>query len=153
VKRLGPRDLLTERLVLKWRFIAGHDMLGKSIVKPHRVRAADVHRCKLRPGYSYADTNPGMASDAAAAKIHHYWSRDERYLVEAKLPRAARIKGWVIDAQRVAFFKTLFNDVPDHGMKRFAAELRRRVFGRRARPAPGDRHRTARARRPASRPR
>ncbi len=149
VKRLRARDLLTERMVLKWRFIAGHDMLGKSIVKPHRVRRAGIHRCELLPGFSCVDSNPGMASAAAPIKVHHYWSRDERYLVDVKLPRTARIKGWVLDDERVAFFKTLFNDVPDHGMKRFAVELRRRVFGRTA-PVPGARRRTARARTPAS---
>ena len=153
VAQLGEDELLTERLRLKWRFIPGHDMLGKSIVKPHRVRRAGVHLSELLPGFAYADANPGMASATARIKVHHYWSRDERFLLETKLPRAARIKGWELDAERIAFFKTLFNDVPDHAMRRFAPELRRRVFGATA-PAParasGGRRRTARGRTPAS---
>lgn len=158
VAALGATDLLTERMRLKWRFTPGHDMLGKSIVKPHRVQSAGIHRCALVRGYDYSDTNPGMASPTARLKVHHYWSRDEDFLLRVKLPRTGRIKGWTYDAERIAFFKRLFNDVPDDTMTRFIPELRRRVFGAAAprRPAvarriPGGRPRTARARTRASR--
>ncbi len=151
VERLAARDLLTDRMRLKWRFTPGHDMLGKSIVKPHRVRRADIHRCELLPGHAYADSNPGMQSESPRIKVHHYWSRDERFLLDVKLPRTARIKGWKLDAERIELCRHLFNDVPDHGMQRFIPELRRRVFSegaaaaRRARPrAPGGRPRRAR---------
>lgn len=153
VSQLGDNELLTERLMLKWQFIRGHDMLGKSIVQPLRVRRVGIHVSELLPGSAYFDSNPGMASATARIRVHHYWSRDERFLLDVKLPRTARIKGWQLDAERIAFFKTLFNDVPDAAMQRFAPELRRRVFGAVApvRPrASGGQPRTARGRTPAS---
>jgi hypothetical protein len=128
VARLASDDLLTERMYLRWRFIPGRDVLGKSIVKPHRVHKASIHRCELLPGYDYADSNPGMESPSPHIKIHHYWSRDEYSLLHEKLPRMVQLKGWELDEEKIAFFKELFNEVPDHSMNRFIPELRQRVF-------------------------
>lgn len=136
VPRLSSDDLLTERMYLRWRFIPGRDVLGKSIVKPHRVRKAGIHRCELLPGYDYGDSNPGMESASPRLKLHHYWSRDEHFLLREKLPRMVRIKGWEIDDDKIAFFKELFNEVPDHSMNRFVPELRKRVFATAHTPAP-----------------
>lgn len=128
VKKLLDTELLTERLCLKWKFIKGHDMLGKSIVKPHAVLEPDIHSCTLLPGYEYIDSNPGMEDEDPQIKVHHYWSRDEHFLLNEKLPRTKRIKGWRLDPEKIEFFKQLFNDVPDRGMERFIPELQRRVF-------------------------
>lgn len=68
VARLAEDDLLTEKLNMKWKFVSGHDMLGKSIVKPHRVASQEVHRCELVPGYRYVDFNPGMTEESPICK-------------------------------------------------------------------------------------
>jgi hypothetical protein len=128
VSRLARDELMTERLCRKWRFITGHDMLGKSIVKPHRVLEANIHQSRLLPGYRCADSNPGMRSEHARIQLNHYWTRDEHYLLRTKLPRAARAKGWTIDAAKVEFYRHAFNDVLDDSMTRFIPELRRRLF-------------------------
>jgi hypothetical protein len=128
VAKLSDGELLTQRMYLKWRFRKGHDMLGKSIVKPHLVLRANIHRCELVPGVTYFDSNPGMQDIAAPIKIHHYWGRDETFLLTQKLPRTAKIKGWDIDHEKERYFIHLFNEVPDHTMCRFARELRTRVF-------------------------
>jgi hypothetical protein len=127
IRRLPAAGLLTEHMRLKWQFIAGHDMLGKSIVKPHAVLRTDIHRCTLLPGLRYEDSNPGMGHATSAIKIHHYWSRDEHFLFTEKLPRLSRIKGWTMDREKIRYFTHLFNDVPDDTMKRFAPALRARV--------------------------
>jgi Glycosyltransferase family 92 len=131
VKKLSEKELLTERLYLKWKLIKGHDMLGKSIVKPHRVLHPNIHHCALLPGYEYMDSNPGMENESPRIKLHHYWTRDEYFLLNEKLPRTSRIKGWKLDEERIEFFRHLFNDVPDQSMKRFIPELKRRVFSMR----------------------
>ena len=127
VERLSSSDLVIERLHLKWRFIPGADMLGKSIVKPHRVARANIHRCELLDGFEYLDANPGMANADAAIRINHYWSRDEHFLLQRKLPRSCRIKGWTMDEKLTNFYRSCFNEVPDHGMRRFVPALRRRL--------------------------
>jgi hypothetical protein len=128
VGKLSAGELLTERLNLKWKLIKGHDMLGKSIVKPHRVLRPDIHRCTLLPGYKYVDSNPGMENESPPIKLHHYWTRDEYFLLNEKLPRTSRNKGWKLDDEKIEFFRHLFNDVPDQSMKRFVPELKKRVF-------------------------
>jgi hypothetical protein len=134
VERLSDSELMTECLHLKWKFIPGHEMLGKSIVKPHRVARANIHRCELLPGFEYLDSNPNMASSDALIQVNHYWTRDEHFLLQRKLPRSCRIKGWQMDEKLILHFKHLFNDVPDRGMTRFLPALRRRMFG----SPPGD---------------
>lgn len=129
VARLSSDELMTDRLRLRWRFISGReDVLGKSIVKPHRVHQVNNHRCELLPGYDYADSNPGMTDASPRIKIHHYWTRDEHFLLNEKLPRTVQIKGWELSDEKIAFFKDLFNEVRDDGMSRFLPELRQRVF-------------------------
>ena len=129
VTTLPDDRLLTEAMTRKMRFIRGNDLLGKSIVKPHRVLEPNIHRSSLLEGFEYFDSNPGMQSEFPLIKLNHYWTRDEDYLVNCKLPRAANIKGWKIDDERVSFFKRAFNDVPDESMHRFIPALRQRVFG------------------------
>jgi Glycosyltransferase family 92 len=128
VPRLSASDLLTERMVLKWKFVKGYEMLGKSIVKPHRVLRPNIHNCELLPEYEYVDSNPRMEDESPEIKLHHYWTRDEHFFFNEKLPRTAKIKGWEINQERIEYFKRLFNDVQDDSMKRFLPELRRRVF-------------------------
>ena len=119
---------MTEILCRKRRFLKGQETLGKSIVQPLHMVNLDVHLCMLAPDYGYLDCNPGMLHRYPPVKLHHYWSRSEEYLLKEKLPRVAAINGWSIDPNGVASYRLLFNDVPDHTMKRFAPELRRRVF-------------------------
>jgi len=127
VARLTAHELLTERLYMKWKFQKGYDMLGKSIVKPHRVRQPNIHKCELLPGYAYIDSNPGMENETSPIKLYHYWSRDEHFLLNKKLPRTSIIKGWDVSRSNLEYFLHLFNDIPDYSMMRFVPELRARV--------------------------
>jgi hypothetical protein len=131
IDKLADEDLLTDRLHLKWRFIEGYKMLGKSVVKPHRVLRSNIHRYDLLPGYKLVDSNPGMKNKFPRIRLNHYWARDEHFLLNVKLPRIARLRGLELDEKRIEVFKHLFNDVPDHSMQRFTRELRSRVFNKR----------------------
>src|SRR3546814_4125963 len=95
------------QLQLKWRFRAGHEMLGKSIVRPGRVTKANIHRCELSPGEIEYDCNAGMARETAELKLYHYWSRDERFLREVKLPRTVAIKNWDLAGIGEQYFRDL----------------------------------------------
>jgi hypothetical protein len=106
-------------------------MLGKSIVKPHRVLHPNIHRCELLPGYEYLDSNPGMENEFPRIKVNHYWTRDEHFLLHEKIPRTEKIKGWRLDEAEIERFRNMFNEVPDDSMERFLPELRRRVFATR----------------------
>jgi hypothetical protein len=128
IKKLPEGALIIEALKLKWRFVAGHDMLGKSIVKPHRVLHPNIHRCELLPQFTYFDTNPGMQNEFSLIRINHYWARDEDFLFGVKLNRTAQIKGWVLDDDKLEYFKHLFNDCLDRSMERFTRQLKTRML-------------------------
>jgi hypothetical protein len=122
IRKLAADRLLTEQLRCR-SATPNAEELGKSIVKPHRVRLPNIHECALVPGYAYADC--GVDSRIV---INHYWSRDEEFLIDRKIPRKQRVRGWDVDAETVERIKSLFNDVRDDSMGRFLPELRRRVF-------------------------
>ncbi|MEO1221536.1 MAG: glycosyltransferase family 92 protein [Pseudomonadota bacterium] len=125
--RLDPGRPMIDQLRLKWRFRAGHEMLGKSIVKPHCVSRANIHLHELLPGCATHDLNPGMRYEEAELKLYHYWSRDEQYLFDVKLPRSGKIKGWDLDEIGEDYFKNLFNEVEDGVMPDYAKIVQRRL--------------------------
>jgi len=129
VTKVPDHELMTTALYLKWRFIRGFHMFGKSIVKPHRVLSANIHHCELIPGFSYWDSNPDMQSDTSLVRVFHYWTRDETFLFGCKLPRTLLIKAWEKEEENLDLFRSLFNDVPDYSMRRFEQQLRSRIFG------------------------
>ena len=128
VDELSDEDLLTERLNLKARFRSGEEMLGKSIVNPFGVKSANIHKCELFAEFSYFDSNPRMLNELPPIKLYHYWCRDKKFLVNVKLPRSSKIKGWKIDEDRVHYFLDLYNEIPDHTMGRFAERLRAKML-------------------------
>jgi hypothetical protein len=140
VARIPDDELLTGSLYLKWKFIKGFNMFGKSIVKPHRVLRASVHRSELMPNFAYWDSNPEMQSETSEIRLFHYWTRDEDFLYNCKLPRTLTIKDWSKQIWYKGFtnwnkedprpdcFSTMFNDTPDYSMRRFERQLRARVF-------------------------
>jgi hypothetical protein len=87
--------------------------------------------CELLPEYDYGDSNPGMESASPAIRIHHYWSRDEYFPVNEKLPREVRIKEWVSGREKIVHFKKQFNEVPDDSMTRLFPSSRHACSRRR----------------------
>lgn len=84
-----PKDkLMLELLTLNGGLAAGGNIDAvwksgcyKSIVRPERVSIApSPHYCKYVPGYSHVmiDANTGL--------INHYWTRDEHYFYNYKIP-------------------------------------------------------------------
>ncbi|MFF3609770.1 glycosyltransferase family 92 protein [Streptomyces sp. NPDC002463] len=124
VRRLGAGELLTERMC---RRMATRPNPGKSVVKPHRVAEAGIHRCALEPGHAYvsapADPSPGRGG----MRVHHYWTRDEEFLLATKLPRTADVKGWELTPEAVDFHRTAYGDVEDRLIERFLPGLRERL--------------------------
>lgn len=125
--RLDPGLPMIAQLRLKWRFRAGHEMLGKSIVRPECVETANIHHCRLSPGWTTHDCNPGMGRRTPELKLYHYWSRDERFLWDVKLPRTAAIKGWDLAQIGQQYFRDLFNEEHDTVMPRYVDRLMNRL--------------------------
>jgi hypothetical protein len=127
VSKLAESELLTERMT--WRMAAPHRgaQMGKSIVKPHRVQYPNIHRCELQPGFSYPEAQVIKDSAHGVLQLNHYWTRDEDFLVNEKLPRKAATKGWMLSPELLDFHRTAYNDVEDRTISRFVPELKRRM--------------------------
>ena len=63
VVELGAADLLTNRLRLRQRTLPTDVLLGKSVVKPHRVATVNIHRCEYAPGFDCADVEPNSSQE------------------------------------------------------------------------------------------
>ncbi|WP_436786037.1 glycosyltransferase family 92 protein [Yinghuangia sp. YIM S10712] len=124
VRRLAERELLTERMC---RRMVARPNPGKSIVKPHRVREAGIHRCELVSDREYVAAPADPAPGCSGLRVQHYWTRDEEFLLGAKLPRAAVTKGWKIKPEDIEFHRTAYNDVADRTIWRFLPGLRERM--------------------------
>jgi len=77
VEKIPEEQLLVETLILNG---AGHH-LSKSIVRPRFVTNCLVHKCNYVKGYHHIQL---LLSEM---QINHYWSRDEYYLYNYKIPR------------------------------------------------------------------
>jgi hypothetical protein len=126
IPKLDPSRLIIEQLLLKRHFYPGSEMLGKSIVKPHCVKRVDIHRSELNAGYTYHEFDPDNVQPNPSLKLHHYWSRDEHFLFDIKLVRAAEL-GCRLNEDMERFYKHLFNDVVDTTMERYYEAVRQRL--------------------------
>lgn len=93
VQRILPGELLVEKLIFKENS-AGNPHV-KSIVKPRYVAgASNPHHFQLKEGYSQVNEDKisfeGPLSPYVTInkiRINHYWTREEHYLRNFKIPR------------------------------------------------------------------
>lgn len=129
IEKIPENMLMTECLTKRMRFIKGLELLGKEIVKPHRVQYCNVHSCGLYPPFQAIDSNPGMQNEFPKIKIFHYWTRDIDFLLNVKRVRREAWTGEKWSPEVCNGYIAMYNDVDDFTMLRFVEKLRRRVFG------------------------
>ena len=103
--------------------------LVKSIFHPHRVKdCKDPHIMIYKEGFTQVNSNKTPIEFSTAPvvidkiRINHYWTRDEAYFFEVKVPRQWR-EGFVGIENRL----NGLNKVHDGTILRFAAPLRVRM--------------------------
>lgn len=75
---LGADELLTEKLNLRAPDDFEHHKLFKSIHQPRAVEYCYIHYADLKKNYKKQDLDP------AKFRIHHYWTRTEKYCIEKR---------------------------------------------------------------------
>jgi hypothetical protein len=102
----------------------------KSIVRPSRVLSCNnPHFFKLDGSFVNEDGKPinkakSSVFSASKIRINHYWSRDEKFVYESKIPRREK---WGNCAEDVWRSVIELNESEDHAILRFVPELRRRL--------------------------
>lgn len=129
IKKIPMNKLMIETLLLKGLTKRTENLHIKSIVKPECVSSCSIHYCKLLPGCIQVDSNkkpcPGPKSTQICIdkiRLNHYWTRDENYLYNIKMPRRKKWKdnGTLKRANEL-------NAEPDPAIIRFVPELRKRM--------------------------
>lgn len=132
IKYLSPDKLLTESMTKRAPFNFGNPHVYRLIVRPTHVRRCiSPHICLYKRHHWPVDTKKHeVAAEVTrkfhidTLKIHHYWSRDERYLRGSKIPR---YETWGVDESDVLNAASLLNFQHDMEMLRFTHKIKRKL--------------------------
>ena len=96
VPKVGEDQLMVEMLVYKAEENHAHNFFVKSIVQPKCVKAiTNPHYCKYKPQFFQVNENKERFENRRSPyvsvnklRINHYWTRDEDFLYNVKIPRS-----------------------------------------------------------------
>lgn len=132
VDRIGPNELMIEKLTLKAPAEYGENLFVKSIVQPKRVRSMrDPHFANYKRKHFQVNTNEQRLAGSIAPfvltdtlVINHYWTKDEDFLHNVKVGRReAWSEGYANIMQRAENL----NQIEDPIIQRFVPSLRKRM--------------------------
>lgn len=133
VSKITGNQLLIEKLLMKASADYGENIHVKSIVKPHHVSKCDnPHYVHYQKGFFAVNTSkercPGPFNVPIlheAARINHYWTRDEDFLHNVKISRLTRLQGSQIEniLERV----NTMNQIYDPIMLRYTQKMCKRM--------------------------
>jgi hypothetical protein len=133
VNKIPRKKLLIEKLVYKAATNNPHNKFIKSIVQPIHVDCfKDVHYAEYKEGFFQVDTNkqqPGSKKVSSKVlidkiRINHYWTRDEDYFKNYKLPSRKK-RGWLTN--RDEMLAEQLNKQKDTSILRFVPKLRKKM--------------------------
>ncbi len=103
----------------------------KTICRPATVQQIHVHTHVYKSGYLDVTTNggggPNQPIQVDQMRINHYWTRDNDYLFNVKLPRRKRYEKRDYEQHEIDYFIHDFNFEEDPIMLRFVPELKKRL--------------------------
>lgn len=133
VPKIERYQLLTEKLTLKALENHAENSHIKSIVRPeHVIEPVHIHHFEYREGYAQINSNkepftgpfsPYVATDKI--QINHYWTKDEAFLHETKIPRR---QNWGETIGSIEERVNALNQVEDTAIARFLPFLRQQMF-------------------------
>lgn len=142
VQKIPDNKLLIEVLTMQADIHNFWNHWGKSIVRPERVKACDLHFHRYVEPFYHVDTNkqplpdfasfegkdltviPTFAIDISRMRINHYWTRHEEYFNDVKI---ARVKRWSASTPEIVEKANSFNHHQDTTIARFIEPLKARL--------------------------
>ena len=128
--------ILTESLLYRSdQYFPANDAV-KTICRPECVKDCSVHTCVYHPPFkdytlkkdhffNYGPQEGAIAIDPV--RIHHYWTRTDRYMMEVKAPRRSIHDGKPMSQELLDFYKKVLNEVYDDTILPYIPELKQRV--------------------------
>lgn len=133
IQDIPPGDLLIEHLTRCCRFQGRQNRYYKSIVQPKYVAGCrSAHFFHYRHGKHMVDANGNRLQEVERSpkvlldkiRIHHYWTRTEKYLLEKKIPgRIKRRPEYTVEIQMKMVEK--FNVKSDTTILQFVEQLKK----------------------------
>lgn len=130
IGKIPEGKLLIETLLYRGETNFPDNIHIKSIVQPEKVhRSLSPHHCLYLNGHYQVDSNktrfegpyaPSVLVDKI--RINHYWSRDEAYFLEKKVPRRA---AWHESADGVMTRNEAISKIYDDTILRFVPRLKK----------------------------
>jgi hypothetical protein len=131
IAKIAPNHLLIEDLCYKAEADFKMNRAIKSIIRPERVaKFHTMHECVFLPKYRQVNPNQvyfkGRFTDVNIDKlrINHYWTRDEDYLFNVKIPRYRK---WGRSEDYVLERASHLNQVLDTSIHKYVPELRKKM--------------------------
>jgi hypothetical protein len=131
-KKIPKDKLMIETLLLKAKVKYHLNQEIKTICKPHKVHRYRVHNAVYKKGFYSVASNgyngPGNPVQIDKIRLNHYWTRDEDFFFNVKIPRRMRCTGKSYPPHEVEKLFKALNALEDRIMLRFVPALRERVF-------------------------
>ena len=121
VEKIPDNKLMIETLAMS---ASNYHVNSKSIIRPERVSKIDHVHGPTGEGYKLGRKT--FEIPTSALQVNHYWSRDEWYLENIKIPRRSK---WTTDAGKCRLWAESFNQDTSLGSSilRFVPTLRQRM--------------------------
>jgi hypothetical protein len=132
IQKIPDNMTMVEALTHRAETNYGPNHNFKTIVHPKAVAHYNVHGGEYKKHWHEIfphGTRGGAAQpiNVDIVRIHHYWTRDEDYFINYKVPRRERCEGTTYTPERIADIFRDLNVVEDTTILRFVPELRRRL--------------------------
>lgn len=129
-QKLDPKKPLIEQLTLKAPCDHPWNVQVKSICKPHTLEYFRIHGAHYKSGYFDVSSRYQSGIQPPVIdqiQLNHYWTRDQDYFYNYKVPRRARYEGGAFSLQAMEALIKEFNLVKDTAIHRFLPALKRKL--------------------------
>jgi hypothetical protein len=95
IEEIKSNESMLEKLIMRAPISHNRNLIYKSIVQPLHVKHCNnPHFCSYLKGHWHVNTNREFVNEGASLypcidklRINHYWTRDEKFFREEKIPR------------------------------------------------------------------
>lgn len=130
IAKIPANHLMIEALLLKASPDFPDNRFVKTMVRPERVQKCGIHNTQYFSKYVTVNSDKKISMGSRQnllldkIRINHYWTRDEDYCFNKKLPRLKNTTKWKSEEQLINLQNTLNQEV-DPIMLRFTEELKK----------------------------
>ena len=130
--KIPEGNLLIESLTLKYPWDHQQNRRVKTIAQPKKIEKCFIHDCRFKKGHyavnpSFENRKP-LTPDIDKIRLTHYWTRDEDFFFNVKIPRIEQYSHKKVPQERIDEILQDSNSEIDEAMFRFVPKLREVIY-------------------------